>query len=667
MLNWKAGVDPAAAIAVPMCIGSKSGRMLLQILRVGENNLMNGTSPIFFRICASPGTGAHQGSEQGSQSLLKHFKKNTAMKTPVHSLLRQANRLIGTSLLAFALLSGAASGQIGGVKVSTQTLLTQDHINAINNAAAAPTFSPAERSSRPTLFVLISGGTSAPGNGIPLVEPLDTNKRPGTIGYSRFYFDFPFVQGILGATSSLYTMGGTSLNSTSWKTTALENTVGNQFAFRNNPLTTTAAARATTPAVGLVRLNGSTSIGEMARNALREIRTLVDTFERYTGRRPFVILAGHSKGGLVTRYIMSNAESRPGGVAGVNLTADERAAIVRLRNQTRCCVTIASPHTGSPLPDHAIELREGAAAGIQNLVQTAWSALRIAALSRGINLPVASPINVTSNVIGIMGNPDDLGHLTTQFWNTMNNDVNALHPARMVRSDGSRIPFFLYGGRTPGAGFYATASFTGAGGPAPAALLPGHDQFHINHMTNALIGLDYALHNAVGGDWGRIRTAGAASKNLDIVRRAWPVYGLPLRMSNPGERLPIIGLEGAPTYFLQGASDNETDSDGMVSMDSAMGVGLFTGPITIENMQLRAIPVPATMMEPWERNVMTPVAGQPTALGSWYRMYSGAWNMQNHSTIIKRRELGNELNRLLISAGPLASATSGTISIWPAR
>lgn len=584
------------------------------------------------------------------------------MKTPVQSLLRQANRLVCTSLLAFALLSGAASGQIGGAKVVTQPLLTQENINTINNAASAPTFSPAERTSRPTLFVLISGGTSAPNGGIPLVEPLDAEKRPGTVGYSRFYFDFPFVQGILGATGSLFTMGGTPLNSTTWRTSALDSSTANQFAFASNPLTNN---RATTSAVGLVRMDGSKGIGEMARQALAEIRMLVDTFERHTGRRPFVILAGHSKGGLVTRYLMSNPEFRPGGVAGVNLTADERAAIVRLRNQIRCCVTIASPHTGSPLPDHALELREGAAAGIQDIVQTAWAALRLAAQSRGINLPVVSPINITSNVIGIMGNPDDLGHLTTQFWNTMNN--GDLHPSRMVRSDGTRIPFFLYGGRTPAADFFATSSFTGAGGPAPAALLPNHSQFHINHMTNALIGLDYALHNAVGGDWGRIRTAGAASKNLDIVRRAWPVYGIPLRMSNPGERLPFIGLEGAPTYYLRGQSDNETDSDGMVSIDSAMGIGLFTGPITIENMQLRSIPVPATMMEPWERNVVSPAAGQPNALGSWYRMYSGSWNMQNHSTIIKRRELGTELNRLLVSAGPLASATSGTISVWPTR
>jgi hypothetical protein len=588
------------------------------------------------------------------------------MKTQIHSLLPQANRLIGTSLLALALLSGGASGQIGGVKIVSQPLLNQENINTIiSRTSTEPNFSPAERASRPTLVVLIHGGTSAPSNGIPLVEPLDANKRPGTVGYSRFYFDFPFVQGILGAGNQLFTMNGTALNATTWRTSALDNSTANQFAFRSNPLQASSTASTTTPAVALVRLNGSKGIGEMARQALGEIRTLVETFERHTSRRPFVILAGHSKGGLVIRYLMSNPESRPGGVAGVNLTAEERAAIVRLRNQTRCCITIASPHTGSPLPDHAVELREGAAGGIQDLVQTAWGAMRLAASIVGINLPAASPINITQDVIKLMGNPDDLGHLTTQFWTTINN--GDLHPARMVRSDNSLIPFFLYGGRTPGAEFFTTASFTGAGGPAPATLLPSHQQSHVNHMTNSIIGLDYALHNVVGGDWGRIRTAGAANKNLDIVRRAWPVYGLPLRMSNPGERIPLIGLEGTRIYYLRGQSDRETDSDGMVSMDSAMGVGLFSGPITIENMQLRGFPVAASMMEPWERNVMNPIAGQLPSLGSWYRMYSGAWNFQNHATIVKRRELGVELNRLLISAGPLASATSGTISIWPTR
>ncbi len=61
MLDWKAGVNPAAAIAMPMCIGSKSGRMLLQILRVGENNLMNGTSPIFFQNLRKSGDGRASG------------------------------------------------------------------------------------------------------------------------------------------------------------------------------------------------------------------------------------------------------------------------------------------------------------------------------------------------------------------------------------------------------------------------------------------------------------------------------------------------------------------------------------------------------------------------------------------------------------------------------
>jgi hypothetical protein len=575
------------------------------------------------------------------------------MKTQIQNILLQANRIACASLLAFALLTGESHGQFSSISSSQISFETM--------ASSAPTFSPAERASRPTLFILISGGTSAPNSGIPLVEPLDADKRPGTVGYSRFYFDFPFVQAILGAGSQLFTMNGTALTVTNWKTLALENITANQFAFASNP--TLAGNRATAPAVGLVRLDGSKGIGEMARQALAEIRTLVSTYQSHTGRRPFVILAGHSKGGLVTRYLMSNPEPRPSGVAGVNLNADERAAIIRLRNQTRCCVTICSPHTGSPLPDYAVELRESGASAVQSMIQLSWEAVRLAAALVRVNLPVASPLNVTGNIISIMGNPDDLGHLTTQFWINMNN--GDLHPSRMVRSDGSRIPFFLYGGRTAAADLFATANFTGAGGPTLSSLMPAHPQSHTNHMTNALMGLDYALHNVAGGDWGRIRHAGAANKNLDIIRRTWPVFGLPLRMSNPGERLPIYGIEGTPIYYLRNQGDNETDNDGMVSIDSAMGVGLFTGPLVIESQQLLGINLPASVMEPWERNVISPAAGQPTALGSWYRMYSGAWNLQNHATIIKRRELGVEMNRLLLTAGPLASATSGTISIWP--
>ncbi|HCN29251.1 MAG TPA: hypothetical protein DIT64_10985 [Verrucomicrobiales bacterium] len=593
----------------------------------------------------------------------KHHHSSTPMKTIIHHLRHSSARILCGSLLALSLTGIPAVAQIGGVKVSTTTLITQQQADSISSRfSTTPDFAPAERNSRPTLVLLIHGGTSAPNSPLPFVEPEDDEKRPGTVGYSRFYFDFPFVSGILGSTR-LYTLRGEELDSANWKSEFLSSERSDQFALANDPSNT--ASRATTNAVGLVRLDGSRGIGEMSRTALREIRALVDEFARHSNRRPFVVLVGHSKGGLVTRYLMSEPQ---GNVAGINLTADERSAIRRLRNQVRYCVTISSPHTGSPLPDYAIEFRESSAAVVQGMVQAAWNTVRAAAATRGIPLPAASPVNVTTDIIRLMGNPDDLGHLTTQFWNTMNN--GPLHPSRMVRDDGTRIPFFLYGGRTPGAEFFATANMLGLGGPALNTLLPSHPQSQVNHMTQALIGLDYALHNVVGGDWGRIRLAGAASKNLDIVRRAWPVFGIPNRMSNPGERVFLLGVEGAPTYYLRNQGDNETDSDGMVSMDSALGIGLFTGPSTIENLQVLNVPVPATVMEPWERNVRSPAPGQAAAnapLGSWYRMYSGPWNMQNHTTIVKRRELGVELNRLLRIAGPLASATSGTTSIWPAR
>lgn len=576
------------------------------------------------------------------------------MKTRTANLLKNTGRRACLSLLALALLGSAARAQT----------VSRENLEIINSRfSTLPNFSPTERNSRPTLVVLIHGGTSAPNSPLPLVEPGDADKRPGTVGYSRFYFDHPFVAGILGNTR-LFTLDGNLLTAANWKTSFLGNTRANQFAFPSDPRVV--RNRATTSAVGLVRLDGSRGIGEMSRRALGEIRALVDEFARHSERRPFVVLVGHSKGGLVTRYLMSEPQ---GSVAGVNLTADEREAIRRLRNQVRYCVTIASPHTGSPLADHAVEFRQTTAAGIQSVVQAAWEGVRFMAGLVGVNnLPAASPVNVTSDVIKLMGNPDDLGHLTSQFWNTMNN--GPLHPSRMVRDDGTRIPFFLYGGRAPGDQFFATFNLLGRGGPAPATLLPNHSQSQINHMTQALISLDYALHNIAGGDWGRIRNAGAASKNLDIVRRAWPVYGIPSRMSNPGERIFLLGIEGSPTYYLRNMPDNETDCDGMVGIDSALGVGLFSGPIAIENLQRANAAVPAATMEPWERTLPAPAPGQPAAgapLGSWYRIYTGAWNMQNHSTLVKRRELGVELNRLLRTAGPLASATSGATSVWPLR
>jgi len=49
---------------------------------------------------------------------------------------------------------------------------------------------------RPTLVVLIHGGTSDP-NGSDSPNMFEGGHSPDTLAYSRFYFDFPFASAVL--------------------------------------------------------------------------------------------------------------------------------------------------------------------------------------------------------------------------------------------------------------------------------------------------------------------------------------------------------------------------------------------------------------------------------------------------------------------------------------
>lgn len=583
------------------------------------------------------------------------------MKTFIRTALQNSvSRIFSQSLLALSLLGASTVTPVSGQTIKKSTVTTKLTQITVPPLTPSVDFSPAARASRPTLVVFIHGGTSRPGAEPQPFEPRGALKRPGTLGYSRFYFDFPFVSRTLGASTALFTMtggAGSRLTAAGWKDSLLANIRANQFAFPTDPAPL--RGRFTGTAGALVRLNGSIAIGLMAKQALDEIRVLRTEFEAYAGREAYIVLVGHSKGGLVTRYLLSVPT---GNVAGHDLSAADETFLRSLRDDVKFGITIGSPHTGSPLADYGDDFRRGIQS-TQTMVNAVWSATRAAASVVRVNLSANPPFNLETAAQMYIGSEDDLGHLTTEFWNTMNN--GPLHPRLMVRSDASRIPLYLYGGRAAGDVFYGTQRFDIGGGPSADALANENNPTHVGTlMTMGLIGLDYALHNVVDGDWGHIRTAGASNKNLDIVRRAYPVFGLPRnRMSNPGERMFLIGKEGMPTYYLRNQADRETDSDGMVSIDSALGIGLFTGPVTIEAFQAINIPIPQVMMEPWERNQSTAASGQAFVGGAWYRMYSGAWNFQNHSTLTKRAELGVELRRVLMGAGPKASRT-GNLSVW---
>ena len=106
-------------------------------------------------------------------------------------------RSLHGGLLAASLLSQqAAHAQVPAI--SSQLIVGSTPTAAQQIARFNPNFGPSARASRPTLVVLIHGGTSAPQNSPSPFEPEspagEPSTRPGNLGYSRFYWDFPFVK-----------------------------------------------------------------------------------------------------------------------------------------------------------------------------------------------------------------------------------------------------------------------------------------------------------------------------------------------------------------------------------------------------------------------------------------------------------------------------------------
>lgn len=565
--------------------------------------------------------GAHQGSE--NNKLTTHMK--TSIQSIYRSLLNQFARIActGAVLLATALPSHGQAVKV--VKPVTSPILF----------TAGP---------RPTLVVLVHGRTARPADAQTPVDPV---ARPGTLGYSRFYFDFPFTSAVLGNTNTdLFTKGGVQLTRTNWQSVAVANTnLDNHYAFADRP-PARGIFRGT--AVGLVRHDGSVGVGLQARSVLARVDELYQDFRSYCGVDPQLVIIAHSKGGLVSRYLLSVPT---GNVAGVDLTAAEEGTARHLRDKTKFLITLGTPHNGCPIADNATAIREGVET-IQGPIDTIWGIIRGAASVGGINLPQTSPLQISTVLRDLAGSPDDLGHLTSSFCRDMN--VGPLHPSRMARTDGSLIPVYTYGGRSPGDVFYATPNHSGNSG------FTNSTPTIVKDTVQGLAALDYALHNAIQSDWGTLTSVGAG-KSLDLTRRTFSVLevrgtgpfglipSLVKTFSAPGAAYQVpftnIGLEGLPVFYQRNQGDGETDSDGMVAISSALGINLGTN-----------------TREFFDHTQNIAPAGQARRPGSWYRMYSGAWNFLNHSTETKSATMGVELRRVIVGAGPNPSFT-GNLSV----
>ena len=543
------------------------------------------------------------------------IKTQATMKLQIRTLL----------VLAF----GAATLLTTGTSASGLTLVPPTIPGRLTN--------PQLITPRPTLVVLIHGGTSDP-NGSDSPNIFEDGHAPNTLAYSRFYFDFPFASAALGVPTfgSLFTTSGVRLTKSNWSTAAVSETDVNNF-FAVASQLPSAAARRTITGIGFVHANGASRLGDHSRQVLGQIMTLYSSFATWTGGDPYIVLVGHSKGGMVARYLMSAPTGR---VANVDLSPDEETNCRFLRDKCKYIVTLGTPHDGSPLAEAGLDILHklnDTGAAFQNF----WNATRTTLRTVGVNMPATPPLNL-DGVRAIIGSEAELTDLTSDA--TVGFNTGELKPTQMKRSDGSPIPMYCYAGRSPGDRFFATPRHDGSGGPSLAELNTTEGKAAMGLCT-----LDWALHNIAERDWGTLTTLGTG-KSLDLVRRTYsiteihpqalpPFFNITKRFSNPFEAFEIpftdFAFEGMPIYFQRNSHDSETDSDGMVPASSALAVTLSV-----------------IGTEPYDHTQQG---------GQIYRMYgTGAspWAFCNHRTLSNSKPMGDEVHRLLISAGPKVSTGS---------
>ncbi len=483
------------------------------------------------------------------------------------------------------------------------------------------------------LIVLVHGTTEPPGRtGDPV---------PGTLDHARSYWGYGFCARLVGAFSPdsrsllpgpkpppagpptaaqlarrLHSRSGIALSGANWSKAAVsEATVGDHFyqAGRTDEV----------PALTLMLTyrDGSKRLVRQAGAMIDQIYDQVHA--QYPGEKPQLILAGHSMGGLVLRYALTEPHES---ISGESLTPSQKTKAAWLRRQTLYVVALASPHEGSPL-----------AAKYQAI--GTFMADKVAFLKgilKTVGFADADPQGWMAQTVGLT---PALEHLRSDFWHRANQ--GALAPYKMTRPDGSGIPIYALSGRTPSGPYYADPNEFPSGG------IDFQGDAHRTFKALGLMLLDWGLRNAPGspqGWGGLVRPAGI---NFDQVRRGNTELSLSgRRFVSPPAPVPLLNCDGLPFFYVGGQGDGEPDTDGMVSIQSALGNRLGT-----------ATDLFFDHGKTWK-------VGDKIYPGSWYRLPTGPWNGANHDTICHAPAIADWLRvNLFEKAGPLAG--TGPVSVWP--
>lgn len=359
-------------------------------------------------------------------------------------------------------------------------------------------------------------------------------------------------------------------------------------------------------------------------------------------KQPQLYLVGHSFGGIIARAIAANPTGAD--LWGNKLTAEQRQYADFIRKRTVLISTMGTPHTGTPSPDLAQDL-----AGFVRNAQSVWNAIFEATDSEGpdlFNLGLREAIeNTGRDVFGvalneIAGERQCLNDILRM--NEYNQGI--LHPDTMRRSaDGSYIPIYTMGGRSPGSMFMDRSRQFDVNSdeiPYDSWDLIGGSRFSTNAI--ALHAMSSLLYRQGYGKEAKRPWGTAVIPEGDKVASPYQGFG-PSSTRSQSAPLMIDSAMIAATIsdtlhggaYRVGYTDGEYDNDGFVGFDSAHGIGL-AGP-------------------------------------NWYRvypksLYSGflPWDIDNHGSM--QFNVGNGLwirNELLGKAGFIASSQSNRLSLYP--
>lgn len=356
--------------------------------------------------------------------------------------------------------------------------------------------------------------------------------------FARRYWSRDFVLGLLGGDQStrLVTLADTAIDIPgSWRR-AGENPGERFIAVRREP-----DAQGPPPVtVMMPSRNGTRGFLRQCQDTIREIDQLDGWYRQKYGVEPEFIVIGHSMGGLVARFLLTDPDPRS--YADLSLNPEEirfdsgaRTAMTRLRGGCVRLITIGAPHEGTSIADNGELISEKLRSGLdrmnghqksllgngtRSLLETFGGAIE-GVTERPVDSEESARLvtqAVEQVILDLRG--AQYRDLTTTYWLRMNQEV--LRPDRMRRPPASRlngprldddlIPVHVFAGRTPGGKPFSTLN--------PARNLKAMVAAERLVLVLAEVFADMCQRTIAGG-WGDADPArfGRYAKALDRVER----------------------------------------------------------------------------------------------------------------------------------------------------